>query len=312
MTNNAPSTPRFQRLLKEAGRRGYPIILDGGTGTELDNRGTDTSGPLWSAKAAIYNPTLLESIHRDYIQGGAEIITTATFRTTRRAFSAAGEPPDLWRQSALAATSIARRTLGADVLLAGSVAPLEDCFSPHTAPGGPAASLEHELLCEQLVAGGVDVLWLETFGTLRELSAASDAARRAGAPYSIPFVVSVATNRKGSLISGESLEEALEMSSSKGASAFCINCIPPSHVETALSRLRAAGKPGLPIGIYPNCGFADANQDWAGSAYLTPLAFASTAKKWIQTDIGLIGGCCGTTPAHIRALKETLHPICRE
>lgn len=266
----------------------------------------DTAGPLWSARAAIDHHTLLESIHREYIQNGAEIITTATFRTTRRAFAAAGEPDEQWRKAARKAVEIASQAAGNRALVAGSIAPLEDCFRPELSPGVDTARKEHLLLSTELVDAGIDVLWLETFGTLREISAALDAARQATQHRSVPFVISVTTNSRGSLISDETLGEAFDLAHAKGASAFAINCIPIPHVWPALFALTENRMKQLPIGVYPNLGFADTSQDWEGSAYLTPEEFATNARKWIEAGVRIVGGCCGSTPAHIRALRDSL------
>jgi S-methylmethionine-dependent homocysteine/selenocysteine methylase len=291
----------FADALDKAKRQGRPLLLDGAVGTELDNRGADTSTPVWSGLAPLENPELLRKIHEDYVAAGAEVITASTFRTTKRAFEKARLPKHRWEEAVEKAVSIARKAAGVDVLVAGSVAPLEDCFDPGSAPRGPHAHGEHRLLMETLAAEKVDLFWLETFGTLGELDAACRAAQDIGQYEHIPFAVSVTTNRQGQLISGEPLKEAIALATSLGASAFSINCVPVSHIQTALPILKENSR--LPIGAYANLGVADENQDWNGSAHLSSEAYAKIALAW-KTD--LIGGCCGTTPAHIRAITRRI------
>ena len=282
-------------MTREAQR---PLILDGAVGTELTNRGADTHSPLWSGMAALSEPRLLREIHTDYVTAGAEVITANTFRTTRYAFQRAGVDGELWIEATTAAVQIARETAGSGVVVAGSIAPLEDCFSPEMAPSYHVAVKEHTALCRILVDAGVDVLWLETFGTLEELAAAVDAAKNIG-DGAVPFAVSVTTRANGALISGEPLVIAAQLASEKGAAAFSINCIPTSHVQMAMEILPRATT--LPLGVYANLGVPEAAQDWKGSAYVAPDRYAELSKSW---PVSMVGGCCGSTPAHIEALKR--------
>ncbi len=293
-----PRISRFEGALSRAMKAGRPLLLDGATGTELDNRGADTTSPVWSGLAPLNHPTLLFEIHRDYVTAGAEVITAATFRTTDRAFRRAGLEQGRWRNAASEAVAIARKA-APTVLVAGSVGPLEDCFSPASAPRGDAAYSEHIGLIRHLVEADVDVLWLETFGTLGELRAAGQAARDIGTPRGIPFAVSVTTLADGRLLSGEPLVDALTAASTLGAKAFSVNCVPVGHVDAALTALECA-RP-FPIGAYANLGVPEETQDWSGSAFLTPEEYARAAAHW-RTDI--VGACCGSTPDHIRALKN--------
>ncbi len=292
----------FEFLLGHARGKGNPVILDGAVGTELDNRGMDTRSSLWSGVASLDRPGLLEEVHREYVDAGAQILTTATFRTTERAFLAAGRQADQWRVATREAVKIARRAASGRSIIAGSLAPLEDCFSPEMAPSGKEARDEHAKLCFELVNAGVDILWLETFGTLGELEAAISAAKDAGSSRDVRFGVSVTTDASGDLISGEPLQDAVILARSYGAVCFSINCIPPSHVDAALAHLLDCAD--LPVGVYANLGFAEGTQDWEGSAYLIPSTYARLAAGWVHAGVHLIGGCCGSTPAHIRALSS--------
>ncbi len=287
----------FDELLKQAELKDRQVILDGAVGTELENRGARLTAPLWSGSAPIDHRELLFQIHREYVEAGAEIITACTFRTSKRVFFKAGLNGSKWREAAFSAVEIAKKAAGQKALVAGSVAPLEDCFLPKLAPTGNEAEEEHFHLCEALVKAGVDILWLETFGTLGELEAAIRAAKRAGGGK-IPFAVSITTNALGELISKEPISSALASAKKHKASAFSINCIPVSHVEKSLELV--TGQTMIPLGIYANLGIAEETQDWRGSAYLSPREYAKKAASW---KVRIVGGCCGSTPAHIAALS---------
>jgi transcription elongation factor GreA len=292
--NENPTT--FDALLSRANAAGRPVILDGATGTELDNRGACLTPPIWSGIAALNSPDLLFQIHREYVEAGAEIITACSFRTTRRAFAKGGFSGDEWKDAARAAVEIATEAAAGDALVAGSVAPLEDCFLPEKAPKDTSAIEEHSLLCEALVQAGVDMLWLETFGTLKELESAMRAAGETGQGR-VPFAVSVTVNASGNLISKESAADALKLAEHYGASAFLLNCAPCSHIEAALPTLKRVAT--IPIGAYANLGVAESSQDWSGSAYLAPDEYAVRSRAW---GVDIVGACCGSTPLHIRRL----------
>ncbi len=117
-----------------------PLILDGAMGTELQRRGANTLLPLWSAEALVLSPALVRQIHEEYIRAGADIITANTFRTTRRTFVRTGLP-DRSQRLTTTALSLARQAREAfrdrDILVAGSIAPLEDCYRPELVPPQP-------------------------------------------------------------------------------------------------------------------------------------------------------------------------------
>ena len=109
---------------------GHILILDGATGTELDRRGVDTSLPLWSARALLTAPDIVQQIHRDYLDAGADLITTNTFRTHRRTLTRAGVG-ERTRELTQLAVELARRAIeesGRTAYIAGSMSPLEDCY----------------------------------------------------------------------------------------------------------------------------------------------------------------------------------------
>jgi|TARA_B100000315_G_scaffold188911_1_gene178712 homocysteine S-methyltransferase len=124
------------------------LLLDGAMGTELLHRGVNVSLPLWSASAVEEAPEIVEQIHRDYMKAGADIITTNTFRTTTRTFLKIGASPDEARARAKTSTNeavrLAKKAASGNVMVAGSIAPLEDCYAPELFPGVVTAIKEFE------------------------------------------------------------------------------------------------------------------------------------------------------------------------
>ncbi|HEU4401919.1 MAG TPA: homocysteine S-methyltransferase family protein, partial [Candidatus Polarisedimenticolia bacterium] len=166
------------------GRR-RPVLLDGATGTELTRRGLPTTLPLWSAHALANEEGLavLRAIHEDYVRAGAEIVVTNTFRTTRWALERAGAG-DRWRLFNRRAVECARTASGSvpghTCLVAGGLAPLEDCYRPDLVPSAEVCLAEHRRQVDLLAGLGVDLILIETMNRRREAEAALRAAAASG------------------------------------------------------------------------------------------------------------------------------------
>jgi S-methylmethionine-dependent homocysteine/selenocysteine methylase len=283
-----------------------PVILDGAMGTELERRGVSTGLPLWSAHALLTSPGKVRQIHDEYIDAGADIITSNTFRTTRRTFLRAGLTDRSAELTSLA-VSLARESSaafpGKRVLVAGSMAPLEDCYSPELVPADDALREEHGQHAGRLADAGVDFLLLETMGTLREGAAAAEVARGTG----LEFVVSFLCRGDGSLYGGEPLGEAVRLVMGLSPAAISLNCVSPGSMEVLLAYLQFAlrGIPGggnVPIGLYANVGAPGGEHGTRFIRDVGPAAYAEFAGSWARAGVSLIGGCCGTTPEYIRAI----------
>lgn len=286
----------FARLI-QAG----PVLLDGATGTELERRGIRCELPLWSARALEEAPDAVERIHADYLDAGAEVLTANTFRTQRRTLARGG-----WgaRAGELTARAIdlARRAAesrGRTAFVLGSAPPLEDCFRPDLVPDARALESEHAEHARHLADAGVDAILVETMNTLREALAAVRAARAVGCEVLVSFVCWNGPH----LLSGESLGAAISHVAPERPLAVGVNCLPPSNVAACLPVLAASG---LRFGVYPNLGAPVEATGAARSEELTPEAFASGAIRWIGAGAGLVGGCCGTTPATVAAIAQAL------
>lgn len=288
-------------------RSGPPVLLDGATGTELNRRGVDTRLPLWSARALLEAPGVLRQIHLEYLQAGAEVITANTFRTHRRNLARAGlgdRAAELTRQAVDIARAALREAMQGthdrQAFVAGSIAPLEDCYSPELVPPDAALEREHAEMARNLAAAQVDFLLVETMNTVREALAATRAAVATG----LPTFVSVVCNREGNLLSGETLAQAAPALAALLPDAMLVNCAPAPDLHIPLASLRAATS--LPVGGYGNVGHADDTHGWVNTDAVHPQAYARYARRWLDLGATIIGGCCGTTPEHIRALRALL------
>jgi homocysteine S-methyltransferase len=279
------------------------VILDGAMGTELERRGLETRLPLWSAWGLLKAPQVVRAIHREYVEAGADIITANTFRTHRRAHAAAGmgDRAEELTRLAFELAAGARDEVGADVLIAGSMAPLEDCYHPERVPSPERLRAEHQEIAENLVKAGVDLLLLETMGTLEEMDAASRAACSTG----IPFIVSAIAREDGELLGGQSLAEIVRLLEPLDPLALMVNCGNHRVVSAALGKLLAA-KPTVPVGAYANMGRPAEGTGWSFTDELSTGDYAEVAREWVRMGASVVGGCCGTTPAHIQALAAAL------
>ena len=148
-------------------------------------------------------------------------------------------------------------------------------------------------------ASGVDLLLLETFNTIREAVIAAKLATISGTPVIVSFVC----NPAGRILSGETLTEAAQELLPLGVVALGVNCGPTPNLSAPLDKLRAACGPDFPLIAYGNIGYPDEQVGWVNTDSEDPLVYCQHASHW---PVRIVGGCCGTTPAHIAQLKATL------
>jgi len=274
------------------------VILDGAVGTELGKRGLDTRSPLFSSVALLSDEgrRILRDLHLEYLRAGADIVTAATFRTNRRALEAAGQGsrfPDL--VGAAVAEALAARDEHGSGLVAGSMAPVEDCYRPDKRPAPEALFTEHLEHARALALAGCDLLLVETIASGEEGISAIEAASATG----LPICASAQIAPDGKLLDGSDAREFFTAAAAAGAGAVLINCIPPDGIDTMLE---VASSAGVPFGAYAHLGEMDAAVRWPRSPVLEPEAYAARAARWIERGATMIGGCCGTTPLHIAAV----------
>jgi S-methylmethionine-dependent homocysteine/selenocysteine methylase len=276
---------------------GPALLLDGATGTELERRGVRTPLPAWSAPALLEHPDVILAIHTDYARAGVEALTANTFRTQRRALLAAGLADRAGSLTARA-VELARRAAAEvqpEPFVLGSASPLEDCYRPDLVPDDDALAREHAEHVEHLAGAGVDAVLVETMNTRRE----AEIATREVVARELPALVSFVCWDGARLLSGEPLRNAADAARRAGASALLVNCLPPSNVGACLLVLAEIG---LPFGVYANLGEPNDDTGFTRSESCGPDAFAAHAAGWIRAGAHIVGGCCGTTPDHLRAV----------
>lgn len=267
-------------------------LLDGPIGTELIARGYPCPAPQWSAWALQHAPHAILDLHREYAQAGAHIHTTNTFRTRPQAIG------ERWTDDAKLAVSLARTAAQPGQRVAGSIAPLADCYRPQDSPDNPGP--QHAALAQVLAKAGADLLLCETFPHTGEAVAAVEAAVATG----VETWVSLTAGPQADLLTPEAVRRGAQRAIQAGASAVLVNCIPATHTVTFLAAICDLG---VPFGAYANAGHTDDGIGWHPDPD-GPARYADLAEQWIEMGATLIGCCCGTSPAHTQTLA---HRFCR-
>jgi methionine synthase I (cobalamin-dependent)/5,10-methylenetetrahydrofolate reductase len=277
-----------------------PVLCDGAMGTLLYARGVFINRCY--DELNLSQPDLIRGIHHDYLQAGAEIIETNTFganffRLARH--SLADKVRDINRSGARLAREAAKSF---DVWVAGSVGPLGTRIEPlgKTSYDEARASFREQI--EALLAGGVDLLILETFGYLEEIHQAILAAKEI--QPSLPLVAQVTIDEDGNCLDGSDPETFAPKLQEWGADVIGCNCsVGPVAMLEAMERVRAATT--LPLSAQPNAGIPR-SVDGRNIYLCSPEYMASYARKFVTAGVRLVGGCCGTTPDHTRVMKSAL------
>ncbi len=306
----AASDTRRLALARRLAGEGGPLILDGATGTELERAGLRTGLPLWSTHALLEAPEAVFQIHAAQLAAGAEILTANSFRTQRRTLARAGLAESDARLTRLAIELAVRARLAreaadaAPVWIAGSLPPLEDCYRPDLVPPAEALAREHGRQADLLGEAGADLILVETMNSAREARAAARAAAATGLPFAVSFVAW----EGATLLSGEPLRTAAAQALDEGASAVGVNCLPIANL--AVCR-RALAELPAPLLLSPNLGQPEPRTGFARDASGDPRRFPDAFGEGLWTAPGILGGCCGTTPAHIAALSERVRSFAR-
>lgn len=259
-------------------------MLDGPLGTELTRRGVPLPAPAWSARALDVAPDVVAAIHRDYVAAGATVHTANTFRTKRRSVGAR------WEELLQRAVRIARENVG-DLRVAGSIAPLEDCYRPDLSPG-LASREEHREVAEALIRAGADLLLCETFPNEIEAVVAVEEAVRTGAETWASLLP---------MSPGFPLRDTARRCIDAGASAVLVNCLPAKDTLGWIEQLAGLG---VPFGAYANAGDESDEYGWGADPHVASGRYERLARSWIERGATIVGGCCGTGPEHIARLAR--------
>jgi len=261
-------------------------------GTELVRRGVPAPAPAWSAHALDVAPDQVAAVHRDYAAAGADVHTANTFRTTRRAVGAR------WEELARLAVRLAREGAPPGARVAGSVAPLEDCYRPDLSPGAASAP-EHAALARVLADAGADLLVCETFPHALEAAVAVEQAARTG----LETWAALTAGPDASLMTPAAMREAARACIGAGARAVLVSCVPATRTLPYVERLAGLG---VPFGAYANAGGASEGLGWGADDERAAAAYEALARAWLDAGASIVGGCCGTGPAHVARLRRLI------
>ncbi|MBT4090709.1 MAG: homocysteine S-methyltransferase family protein [Deltaproteobacteria bacterium] len=291
-----------------------PVLLDGGMGRELRFRGVDTLKPSWSASALLTTPEIVQQIHSDYISAGADVISTNTYGVIRSDLFKEGLEDRFVQLNQIACelAKKARDLADHPVFIAGSLPPLKGSFRPDLV--GEIAELE-PLYREQaeLLAPHVDLLLCETMSTGAEAKAAVTAACQTGKPVWVAWTLH--EDHSGRLRSGETIAEAAAALKDLPISGALVNCCSPESITMAMPALTSTGFDF--VGGYANT-FQSIPESWTLDggdetdgiidlrADLDPMEYRQHAADWLKAGATVVGGCCGTRPAHIAEIHNLI------
>ena len=278
-------------------------ILDGAIGTELIARGETLPPHIWSAEINQSNPQLLLNIHEEYIKAGANHIIANTFRTTARAYQKTGlaniEAQKASKASMKSAITMAKKAACSyqNIKVLGSIAPLEDCYSPELFPGFQIAKKEYYTIANQLKEGGIDGYIIETMNNILEIQACLEIVQ----DLNLPIWISLNLFDGYHIKSQETLESTIDMISDFNVDYILLNCNP---LERTNQGMKILSKKISRWGIYPNLGIGEPSPNGIIKDYCSDEEFLSLCKNAIDLGASIIGGCCGTRPMHIKLLKD--------
>ena len=284
---------------------GKPILLDGAMGTMLFDAGLDSgnSPEEWN----VLHPEKVQKIHRDYIEAGSQIILTNTFGGSRVRLDTHGLA-DRVVELNKAAAEIARAEAQAaenPVLVAGSIGPSGEILEPLGTLSFEDAQKSFADQATGLAAGGVDLFWIETMSDLEEVNAAISGARSVS---DLPIAVTLSFDTHGRTMMGVSPEMALKELQTQDIQLMGANCGTGSDELIEAIQALAALDPQVPLIAKANAGIPE----MVGNEIVyngSPEVMADYAIKVSQEGARLIGGCCGSTPDHIRAMADALQKI---
>ena len=277
------------------------LICDGAMGTMLYTKGVFISRCF--DELNISSPQLVREVHADYVAAGADILETNTFGANRTKLMTHGLAEQT-REINLQGGRIAREVAGQDAFVAGAIGPLGIRIEPWGKVAIEEAQTIFREQAQALLDGGIDAFVLETFSDLNEVYAAIRGVRDVG---NLPLIVQMTIEEDGNSTEGTPPEVFAKRLDEWGADVIGLNCsVGPQTMLDAIERI--AGVTAKKLSVQPNAGKPQ-NIEGRNIYLCSPEYMASYAKKFVQYGVRIVGGCCGTTPQHIKAIRAAIKSV---
>lgn len=288
-------------------REDAPLIIDGGTGTEIEKRGVPMDGAAWCAVAHDTHPEIVKGVHEDYIEAGAEVIIANTFTTSRHVLEEAGlgdRFEELNRRGVELAREARERVAEQPVHVAGSISTFPPRLDPAYNPAPERAEENYRDQARILADSGADLIAFEMVRDIEQTRLAVTAALETGLPVWLGFSATREEDESLALWEGgETLSEGVAELTKLGVSLVSVMHTLTEDTPQALGEIRAHWQG--PLGAYPHSGrFVMPN--WQFDGVISPEDFAAEARRWRELGVDAVGGCCGIGPEHIRHLAQSL------
>ena len=280
---------------------GEVLVADGATGTNLQAVGLPpgTSPEEW----VFDQPDRIRALQRSFVEAGSDVILTCTFGGTRLRLKEsryADQVSELNRR----AVELAREAAGARTLIGGSMGPLGLLLKPFGPVEYAEAVAAYAEQAQALSGGGVDVLVIETHFALEEAQAAVEGARQVS---HLPLVVSFSYDRGVRTMMGVKPAQVAEKFKLLDVAAIGANCGTTLDNMDKIVQEYAAAESGLFIWVKPNAGLPSVDAATGRSVYsVSPEQMGAFAKRYVEIGARIVGGCCGSTPAHVRAIAQAV------
>ncbi len=276
-------------------------VFDGAVGTRLYDKGVYINRSY--DELNLTNPDLVREVHQEYVDAGAQIIETNTFGATRHKLQPYGLESKL-REINIAAARIAREAAGDKAYVAGAIGPLGLRLEPLGPTSFDEAREMYKEQVEALLEGGVDLFILETFSELPLIEQAIRAVRELS---DLPIFAQMTIQMDGKTLYGDTPEHFTKKLDALGVDVIGLNCgMGPNHLLNALEKMRAVTD--KPLSAQPNAGLprdVQGRQFYMGS----PEYMAEFSRRFVQVGAKFVGGCCGTTPTHIKLIADGIRSI---
>ncbi len=284
-------------FLEELARR--VLVCDGAMGTMLYDRGVGFDVSIDSI--CLTSPELVRSIHREYIAAGADVIETNSFgaNTIRLEVHGLADRTKIINRTAASLVHEAREEIGRNIFVAGAIGPTGNSLAPLDPVRHDQIRDAYAHQVEGLLEGGVDLFMVETFSDLIEIGMAIESIRRQSA---LPIVAQMTFTAELTTSFGTTPEHCLEYLSAQPVEVIGANCSVGPHLMIPVIE-RMVAKTKLPLSALPSASLptlVEGRLVYANS----PDEFALAARQFLALGVRLIGGCCGTTPQHIRRLVD--------